>query len=98
MKMISERTYKFFREQYERVVHDWFDDPDDQFTGWTHADLLDWWETLQVAAKDLDLDFWKMVRDEEAADCTEYEINRVKAMLKKAGHPEYINYEPDPDQ
>lgn len=93
MKMVSERTCKFFRDEYENVVQGWFDDPDEQFTGWDHADLLDWWETLRIVALDLELDFWKVIEEQ----ATSYEINRVKKMLKEAGHPEFIDYEPDPD-
>jgi hypothetical protein len=85
---ISEQTLTFLREQYERNLDDWFDDPDEQFTGWTHAEFLEWYNRMVAIGNEIGTPFWKVAeRGHEDFGPSEDEIDRVKAMLRAAGAP-----------
>ena len=81
MRMVSEKTMEFLRERFEQCIEDWLDDPDEQFTSWTHAEFAEWIETMVTVGKDVERDFWTLL----AESGTEYERNRVNKMLKKTG-------------
>jgi len=81
MKMVSEKTMEFLRDQYERVIDDWFDDPDGQFTEWTPAEFAAWYQMMLTVGQECGKDFWQTAW----AVATDYEIDRVQEMLKTAG-------------
>jgi hypothetical protein len=89
MKMICDRTFELLRSIYVQVVHELLDDPDEQFTGWTHKEFADYFDTLVVAGKDCELDFWAIAEVEGSG----FEIDRLKTMLRTAKHSDFLDYE-----
>lgn len=77
---ISEEALEFLREQYRDSLANWLDDPDEQFTAWTHAEFLEWYEKMIRIGKEVGFEFWTVAAEE----ATEYEINRAKKMLNEA--------------
>jgi len=91
---ISDQTLEWFREAYTQQLDDWFDDPDEQFTAWSHAECKAWYESMLTIGEQIGWPFWFTVEQlliQE--DVTDYEINRVKTMLKKVGVSEFQDYE-----
>ncbi len=81
---ISPETLEFLREQYEYQLSSWFGDPDEQFTAWSHGDLINWYDKMIRIGKEIDKDFWSL-------QVTDSEVNRVKTMLQKAGHKDFFH-------
>lgn len=79
---ISKVALKFLRDAYERTLEEWFDDPDEQFTGWTHAEFLKWFEEMVQIGKEIRKPLWTVAKKY----ATDYEIDRVKKMLREAGY------------
>ena len=78
---ISEQTLAYIRGQYEQNLDNWFDDPDEQFTGWSHSEFLDWYSQMVAIGDEIGTPFWRVAFQQ----ATDYEIDRVKEMLRESG-------------
>lgn len=81
MATISDKTLQYLRDQYEQNIENWFDDPDEQFTGWNHAEFVEWYNDMLAIGEEIGTPFWQVAW----AQATDYEIDQVQEMLKEAG-------------
>ena len=81
MILVSEKTVEFLRDAYERTIDDWFDDPDEGFTGWTPEEFLEWYKAMLAVGEDIEMNFWETAWKVS----TDFEIDRVQRMLRIAG-------------
>jgi hypothetical protein len=89
---ISDKTFGFLRDSYERSVQEFLDDPD----GCTCNDpslLMEHYANMVEVGENVGVSFWEMA----AGEGTQYEIDRLQEMLLEAGYdgpplPQVVSY------
>lgn len=76
MKQISQVTFDFLKDQFERAVYDFAQDPDEVCTSPT--DAIAYYEVLQEVAKECGMDFWNTVTKEQDGE-------RLRSYLRFGG-------------
>lgn len=89
MRMISERTAMFFRDQLARHIAEFLDDPDGM-CGNDAKEIAKHHDTLDLACRDVGLDFWNVVAEEKRSGS---EIKRLKEYLEAANYTTTLMYE-----